>query len=435
MALVLATEKKFQTENHRKIYSKIIFYLYKSNQLLSKFGILFVLTVVPIMRFKIHLILLGLSLSCIDNKQYSDEDDDDEDERKEGERQGDCSDERDNDDDGDIDCDDNGCEDKPACEESDTDTDTDSDTDTDTDADTDTDINIPIGSFDLDIGNGIQIEFVTLPSGNDPLSRYDLSSDFSMMKTEVTQAMFYIMMGFDAFEGHETEEGDTTTYNFGLGNDFPVYYVSWHMGAAFANAVTFYHNLINGTELNECYSCEDDGPDVRCLTTMTPYQCNGYRLPTEAEWEYANRAGTTEEFWTGYGPNLGGDISAAFESNCTSPVIIQDNDENPVLGDNAWYCGNSNYSAQPVGQRTPNSYGLHDMQGNVWEWTADYFGFIFPSNTTDPFGDEPLEPVNERSVRGGGWATYPHALRLSYRGGFWGPLREPDLGFRLAIGN
>ena len=143
------------------------------------------------------------------------------------------------------------------------------------------------------------------------------------------------------------------------------------MAADFANALTQRHNSLNGTTLQECYSCTDSGVYiVECIETISPYDCTGYSLPTEAEWEYAARSGTTEDFWTpagGGNPNLPG---------CDGTETIEDGSANPPLvADYAWYCANtSQTTTREVGLKLPNDFDLYDMHGNVYEWTADWWG-------------------------------------------------------------
>jgi len=130
-----------------------------------------------------------------------------------------------------------------------------------------------------------------------------------------------------------------------------------------------------------------------------------YRLPTEAEWEYACRAGTTTMFNTGDGET--------------------------ALGEAAWYGGNSDSNAtHPVGRKKPNSWGLYDMHGNVWEWCNDGYGEYPCGAVTDPAG-----AVDSRRVlRGGDWRCGPLFCRSAHRFGS-GPNYRDDVfrGFRVAL--
>ena len=126
-----------------------------------------------------------------------------------------------------------------------------------------------------------------------------------------------------------------------------------------------------------------------------------YRLPTEAEWEYACRAGTTTKYSFG--------------------------DDESQLGEYAWFVGNAGRETRPVGLKQPNAWGLYDMHGNVWEWCADWYGGYPSGYVTDPTGPQ---SGSYRVIRGGSWGTYfrPPASRD------WdGPYRSyDDLGFRVA---
>src|SRR5205814_717333 len=116
----------------------------------------------------------------------------------------------------------------------------------------------------------------------------------------------------------------------------------------------------------------------------------GYRLPTEAEWEYAGRAGSNTRY--GFG-NRESDLS-----------------------DHAWFHGNSQDQTRPVGQKLPNSWGLYDMHGNVWEWCWDRYGQYDQQSLRDPHG--PQEPSSDspyRVVRGGSFDCPPEDLRSAFR--------------------
>ncbi len=127
----------------------------------------------------------------------------------------------------------------------------------------------------------------------------------------------------------------------------------------------------------------------------------GFRLPTEAEWEYAARAGT-QTLWS-FG------------------------DEKSALTHHAWYDGNSGKAPQPVGRKEPNPWGLYDMHGNVWEWVADWYGPYSPRPETDPTGPS---PGALRVVRGGSFLFAPRRLRSANRLRNHPVDRSRYLGFR-----
>jgi formylglycine-generating enzyme required for sulfatase activity len=142
------------------------------------------------------------------------------------------------------------------------------------------------------------------------------------------------------------------------------------------------------------------------LSAMPEEQKAGrvYRLPTEAEWEYACRAGTTTHWSSG--------------------------DNGAELGDFAWFGGNAGVQTHPVGTRKSNPWGLHDMHGNVWEWCADWYGSYPEEAVTDPTA---VEQNSLRVPRGGGWDDSAWRCRSANRN--WGDpsLRPDSLGFRLAL--
>ena len=199
--------------------------------------------------------------------------------------------------------------------------------------------------------------------------RVTITRAFCIKATEVTQGEWQAVMGSNP--SHFTD----------CGANCPVEQVSWEDAVRFANA------LSKREGVPECYR----GSDFVGVT------CTGYRLPTEAEWEYAARAGTT---------------TASYAD----------------LGSVAQFEQNSGRSTHPVGQKSPNAWGLYDMLGNVWEWTGDWYG-NYIKIAVDSIG--PMTGVL-RVSRGGGW----NSLRLHSRGAARssiGPTnRYGNLGFRLA---
>jgi formylglycine-generating enzyme required for sulfatase activity len=174
-----------------------------------------------------------------------------------------------------------------------------------------------------------------------------------------------------------------------------------------------------------CYSCENSGRDVEC-TTLFPeeqiYQCNGFRLPTEAEWEFAARAGTTGAIWTEAG---GAEIPLGVEFSCEPDQILSDR---TPIAEFAWYCSSAE-SAQPVAQLKSNGLGFYDLSGNVWEWVHDGYGRYPEGPITNPVGPA----ANRHVLRGGRWGNEPYALRSAKRlqlpPDFW----DGNYGFRVAI--
>jgi hypothetical protein len=129
-------------------------------------------------------------------------------------------------------------------------------------------------------------------------------------------------------------------------------------------------------------------------------------LPTEAQWEYACRAGSASMYCFG--------------------------DDEQLLGDYAWFSSNSQTRTHPVGQKRTNAWCLHDMHGNVWEWVQDWYldGYYNDSPRTDPIGPELGE---DRVVRGGSWHSEAVYGRSAHRGSRKPTNRDNNLGFRLAM--
>jgi formylglycine-generating enzyme required for sulfatase activity len=126
-------------------------------------------------------------------------------------------------------------------------------------------------------------------------------------------------------------------------------------------------------------------------------------LPTEAEWEYACRAGAME-FHGGNGEE--------------------------ALKKVGWYAGNGNQTTNPVGKLAPNAFGLYDMHGNVWEWCLDWYGDYPKGNLTDP---KSPDAGDARVLRGGSWSTRAEYCLAAYRFWFAPALRDHNVGFRVCF--
>jgi formylglycine-generating enzyme required for sulfatase activity len=220
---------------------------------------------------------------------------------------------------------------------------------------------IPAGEFmmgsassDYDPGN---------VSGKRPQHKVRISKGFNMGVTEVTQAQWRTLMGYNPSEFR--------------GDDLPVENVSWY------GAVRFCKKLSRATGKR-------------------------YRLPTEAEWEYACRAGTQTAFCFGDDPDL--------------------------LGEYAWWAENSEGRTHPVGQKKPNAFGLYDMHGNVEEWCSDLFyeEYYAASPSTDP---ENTSTGIFRVLRGGSYlpTSFASYCRCAAREATYARMRDDESGFRIVM--
>ena len=171
---------------------------------------------------------------------------------------------------------------------------------------------------------------------------------------------------------------------------------------------------------------------MNCSTAVTPvYSCTGFRLLTEAEWEYSARAGTTTALWSSNG---GGELPSNYGGGTTTLT----NGFN--LLNYGWYGPTANssvhgYGTKIVASLMPNDYGLYDMAGNVWEWNHDRFvqshgttSAIDPVEEVGTWGDYPVG-------RGGAWGIGPDAMRSARRNSFLSSKRDNDLAFRIGRTN
>ena len=214
---------------------------------------------------------------------------------------------------------------------------------------------IPAGSFEMGSKRGREDE--------KPVHTVWVDS-FLMDRTEMTQVVW---------EKIGKDEALPNPSNF-KGADLPVNQVKWDQAAKFCNARSRYEGL------KPCYN-ED--------TAECDFEADGYRLPSEAEWEYACRAGTTTDY------SFGSDAKR--------------------LGDHGWFTDNAGKKTHPVGQKKPNAWGLFDMHGNVAEWCNDVYDknyYVTGADSKNPRGPK---DGNETSLRGGSWKSSADATRSAYR--------------------
>ena len=167
-----------------------------------------------------------------------------------------------------------------------------------------------------------------------------------------------------------------------------------------------------------CVSWSDALAYIEWLSEQTG---EDYRLPTEAEWEYAARAGTTTARYWGDDPNM-----ACTYANVLDLTLKQESDFD-------WephHCDDDFVQTAPIGQFKPNEFELYDMLGNVLEWTCSEWGEAYKGQEQQCIGNNDVS--THRVIRGGSWYDLPHGVRSAFR--LWGPpaLRYNFLGFRLA---
>ncbi len=232
---------------------------------------------------------------------------------------------------------------------------------------------------------------------------------FELGVHEVTQAQFTEVMGYNPVLNYPPPQWP----DYGVGADYPVYYVSWFDAVEYCNR----RSMLEGR--TPCYSFGVSGTDPNTWPdgwnasygTHSQISCNwstdGYRLPTEAEWHFAAHGGISSLGYTYSGSN-----------------------SLPSVG---WYAGNSGLVSHPVMQLAPNEVGTFDMSGNVREWCWDIYG---PYQNVPPFSDPLSDPdgalTGDFRINRGGYFQDPAAIcAVAARMWAYASLHEPDQGFRL----
>ena len=190
---------------------------------------------------------------------------------------------------------------------------------------------------------------------------------YSIGETEVTQELWQAVMGYKP-----TSDDSQWSSTYGLGAQYPAYYISW----------------------DDCQSF---------ITKLNSLTGEKFRMPTEAEWEYAARGGNKSQKYLYSGSN--------------------------TIGDVAWYTTNSNEKTHEVKTKSPNELGIYDMSGNVWEWCSDWYGSYSSNAQTNPTG---ATSGFYRVYRGGSWYNNASYCRVAYRNNSCIPsYRYNILGLRL----
>ncbi|MEI8373022.1 MAG: formylglycine-generating enzyme family protein [Planctomycetota bacterium] len=221
----------------------------------------------------------------------------------------------------------------------------------------------------VDLGGGVKLDLVSIPAGSftmgdasdKPVHKVTITKPFHLGKYEVTQEQWEAVMGSNPsrFKGPKN----------------PVEQVSW----------------------------DDCQQFLVKLNAKTGGRGGKFVLPTEAQWEYACRAGSTGKF--------------CFE------------DDEKQLGEYAWYDENSDDKTHPVGEKRPNAFGLYDMHGNVWEWCQDWYETYGAEAVDDPRGPA---KGSYRVLRGGGWSYGGGNCQSAYRDGSEPGYRRRNLGLRVS---
>lgn len=221
-------------------------------------------------------------------------------------------------------------------------------------------------------------------------------NSFYLDKYQVTQAEYAAIMASNPASG------------YGVGDNYPVYYVSWYSAMKYCNLRSMSEDLtpvysISGSTNPSTWGTVPTSDNSIWNAAICNWTANGYRLPTEAEWEYAARGAINDPDY-----------------------LYSGSDDLNAVG---WYSGNNSpFGTKPVGSKAPNALGLYDMSGNLWEWCWDWYGSYSSSPSNNPTGPN---SGSLRMIRGGYWGNNAYYCRVASRSSYDPYYTGNGIGFRL----
>lgn len=262
---------------------------------------------------------------------------------------------------------------------------------------------IPAGSFEM--GDHFNEGF----SDERPAHTVSVSA-FYMKTTEVTKSEWDEVADWASKNGYDISEFDGVSD----GPDHPINYISWSHCAKYSNAKSQMEGLTPVYTVNGVvFKAGTNAPTIN-------FEANGYRLPTEAEWEKAARGGQSGLRFP-WGNTITHTNATYYSTSLHVYDVSATRDMHPVYG----------FGTSPVASFAPNGYGLYDMTGNVWEWCSDWASTEYYANS--PANDPTGPPTStERSIRGGAFAVNANLNRIAYRSSYLPNLESAYTGFRLA---
>lgn len=248
------------------------------------------------------------------------------------------------------------------------------------------------------ISGGTPGQMIHVPGGTFTMGRTTGSGQSNELPTHTVTLNSYYIGKYEVTQAEYSQyaqPGSNWTSSYGLGDNYPAYYVSWYAILKYCNLRSMAEGLtpvysISGSTNPTNWGSVPTSNNSTWNAAICNWNANGYRLPTEAEWEYAARGATNNPDYLYSGSD---DINAV-----------------------AWYSGNNSPNgSKPVGTKAPNGIGTYDMSGNVWEWCWDWYSSSYYSSSPS---NNPTGPNSGslRVSRGGYWGNSANYCRVAYRG-------------------